>query len=63
MISKKTLAGKKNYAISKISVFSAKGQAFFPSDNKKKEKYFDIVKKGYVKKTACFKSIEIDIRD
>ena len=45
MISKKTLAGKKDYAISKISVFSVKGQAFFPSDDKKKEKYFDIVKK------------------
>ena len=48
MISKKTLAKKKKKTlktISKISVFSVKGQAFFPSDDKKKEKYFDIVKK------------------
>ena len=55
MISKKTLAGKKDYAISKISVFSVKGQAFFPSDNKKKEKYFDIVKKDYVKRAHVLK--------
>ena len=40
----KTLQGKKDYAISEINVSSVKGQAIFPSDNKKKEKYFYIVK-------------------
>ena len=40
----KTLQGKKDYVISEINVSSVKVQAIFPSDNKKKEKYFYIVK-------------------
>ena len=40
----KTLQGKKDYAISEIKVSSVKKQAIFPSDNKKKEKYFYILK-------------------
>ena len=45
MIPNKTLRDKKNNVTSEINVSSVKGQAFFPSNNKKKEKYFYIVKK------------------
>ena len=40
----KTSRGKKDYAISEINVFFQKGQVFFPSDNKKEEKYLYLVK-------------------
>ena len=34
----------KDYVISEINVFFLKGQAFFPSGNKKEEKYLYLVK-------------------
>ena len=37
----KSLRGKKDYAISEIKVSSMKGEAFFPSDNKREEKHFN----------------------
>ena len=40
----KTLRGRKNYVISEINLSFVEGQAFFPSDIKKEEKYFYLVK-------------------
>ena len=50
----KTLRSKKNYAISKINVFSVKGQALFPFDQQEGRKIFLYSKIRVSKKDHMF---------